>query len=411
MVEAAAVSAMDPVLRAIVTLSILIFFAKIFASIFSEFKLPPVIGELIAGIVFSPHALGSGIIIFGEPLIVLNEFVDAFAEIGVIMILFSTGLEMGVVSLRKSGAWAFLVALAGAILPFVAGYYLYLALGYSEEVALLIGAVMVATSIAISVRVLEDFNALKTEEGQLLINAAVIDDVLGVIILAVISSASLEVGKALDLYGAIQTTIIFLMIWAIMVGASTYAIPRIMDQVTMLKAEGTVEAAAIGLTFIMAAIAGGLGLPPIVGSYAAGMAIAESKALVRVKDFTQHINQIFSPIFFTVVGARMNITLFSRETIIGILILTGIASVTKFAGCFATALPKLRDSGKAMRLAVGMIPRGELGLIIATIGLTHNLVSEVLYLEAIGMIILTSFIAPILLSKMCEAIEIEASLE
>jgi len=238
----AAVSSMDPVLRAIVTISVLIFFAKIFASVFSGFKLPPVIGELIAGIVFGPYALGSGIMIFGEPLVVLNEFVDAFADIGVIMILFSAGLEMGLASLRKSGVWAFLVAFAGAVLPFATGYYLYLALGYSEEAALLIGAVMVATSIAISIRVLEDFNALKTEEGQLLINAAIIDDVLGVIILAVISSVSLEAGKALDLYGAIQITLIFLIIWAIMVGVSVYAIPRIMDQVTMLKAEGTVEA-------------------------------------------------------------------------------------------------------------------------------------------------------------------------
>jgi len=141
------------------------------------------------------------------------------------------------------------------------------------------------------------------------------------------------------------------------------------------------------------------------------MAIAESKALVRVKDFTRHINQIFSPVFFTVIGARMNIMLFSREIIIGMLILTGIALITKFAGCFVAALPKLRDLGRTMRLAVGMIPRGELGLIIAAIGLTHNLVSEVLYLEAIGMVILTSFIAPILLSKMYEAEVVEAPLE
>ncbi len=406
-----AVSGMDPILRAILTISVLIFFAKIFAGAFSSFRLPPVLGELMAGMIFGPYALGSGIIVFGEPLVVLNEFVDAFAEIGVIMILFSAGLEMGAASLRKSGIWAFIVAFGGAIIPFFVGYYFYLFLGHPETVALLMGAVMVATSIAISVRILEDFNALKTDEGTLLINSAVIDDVLGIIILAVVSSIVLETGGQVDLLSAIRTSVIFFIIWGLMLVASVFIVPKIIDQVSVIRAEGAVEAAAIGSAFIMAAVAGGLGLSPIIGSYAAGMAVAESKALPRIRDFTRHINQIFSPVFFTVIGARMNITLFNETVIIGITLITLLAIFTKFSGTFLTALPKLRSVAKSARLGMGMVPRGELGLIIAAIGLNRNIIPEPIYIEAVGMVILTSLIAPIILSKMYEAVVEEAPLE
>ena len=110
---ALAASPMDPVLRAIVTIGVLVFFAKIFASMFSSLRLPPVIGELLAGIIFSPYALGGGILVFGEPIVVLNDYVEAFAEIGAIMLLFSMGLEMGLTSLRETGIWAVLVATLG----------------------------------------------------------------------------------------------------------------------------------------------------------------------------------------------------------------------------------------------------------------------------------------------------------
>lgn len=411
MVAEVAVSGMDPILRAIVTISVLVFFAKLLSGVFSGLKLPPIIGELLAGIIFGPYMLGSGIVIFGEPLVVLNDFVNAFAEIGVIMILFSAGLEMGATSLRRAGPWAFLIAAGGAILPFFAGYYLYMMLGYSQGSALMIGALMVATSLAITVKILEDFNALKTEEGTLLINSAVVDDVIGIIILAVVSSAILEAGAQIDLVSAFRITSVFFMMWLIMVALSVYVIPRFIDQVTVIRAEGAIEAAAIGSAFIMAAISGALGLSPIIGSYAAGMAVAESKAPVRIKDFTRHINQIFSPLFFTVIGARVNVTLFNEGVILGILLLTAVAFITKFAGSFIAALPKLKSVEKSARLGIGMVPRGELGLVIAAIGLNKGVLQEALYVEAIGMVLLTTFIGPLILSKLYERAGMEAGAE
>jgi len=397
-IEAAVASTMDPILRAIVTISVLIFFAKIMASVFSNMKLPAVLGELIAGVVFGPYALGSGIIIFGEPLVVLNEYVDAFAEIGAIMILFSMGLEMGLTSLKENGAWAALIACLGDLTAFVITYEIYIRLGFSQSAALFIAAIMVATSLAISARVLEDLDMLKTEEGTLLVNAVAIDDILSVALLAVVTSIVFH--GNVGVVEVAKTIIIFFIIWLTMVAVGAFVLPRMIERFMMLETEGAVEAASIASAFVLAALAGSIGLSPIVGSYAAGMAVAESKALPHIKDFIRHINTIFSPIFFTVVGAKMNIGLVSEQVIMGILLMTAIALSTKFVGCFTAALAKVRDIMGATRISVGMIPRGELSLIIANIALSKGVVAESVYVQTVSMVILTSIIAPTILSRL-----------
>jgi len=396
-----AASSMDPVLRAIVTVGVLVFFAKIFASMFSSLRLPPVVGELLAGVIFSPYALGGGIIVFGEPLVVLNDYVEAFAEIGAIMLLFSMGLEMGLASLREAGMWAVLVATLGAVIPFIAGYEFYSLSGMPPISALFIGAIMVATSLAISSKVLESLDLLKTEEGVLLINAAVIDDVLGVAVLAIITAV--VVHGTISLYDAAKIVAAFFAIWFAMVGFGAYFLPRVMERAMSLGVEGAVEAAAVASAFVLAAMAGALGLSPIIGAYAAGMAIAESRALQHVKDFTRHINTVFSPIFFTVVGARMNLGAVTDQVLVGILMMTALAITSKFAGGFTGAMMKLRNGVKSARVGVGMIPRGELGLIIASLALSKGVIGQDLYAQAVWMVVLTSVIAPIILSRMYRA--------
>ena len=408
MAAEAVISGMDPIMRAIVTIRVLIFFAKIFASVFSSLRLPSVIGELFAGIVLGPYALGAGIKVFGEPLVVLNDYVDAFAEIGVIMILFSAGLEMGLASLRKAGGWAFLIAFTESMLSFIVGYQIFIYLGYPQPVALVVATSLVATSLAVSVRILEDFHALTTYEGTLLINAAVIDDVLSVIILAVISSLTVKGTMVLNVYAAVRTAVIFFILWGLMLMVSAYILPRMIEQMTVLKAEGAVEAAAIGSAFIMAALAGALGLSPVIGSYAAGMAVAESKALARIKEFIRHINQIFSPVFFTVMGAKINLTLFNDQILFGMVILTVIAFSLKFAGSFSTSILKLKDVSKGIRVGIGMVPRGELSIVIASIALASKIISDAIYMEIVGMVILTSLTSSLLLSKLYEAVPTEA---
>ncbi|MEM3691984.1 MAG: cation:proton antiporter, partial [Candidatus Korarchaeum sp.] len=147
---------MEPLIRGIITVSLLVIAAKLFAGIFRGLKLPPVLGELFAGMLLSPYALGGGVKVFDEPLVVMNDYVEGFAEIGAILLLLAAGIELGLESLRASGKVAALIATGGGLLPFALAYYFYLAIGSNEATALIAGAAFVATSIAISKRVLSD---------------------------------------------------------------------------------------------------------------------------------------------------------------------------------------------------------------------------------------------------------------
>jgi Kef-type K+ transport system membrane component KefB len=207
----------------------------------------------------------------------------------------------------------------------------------------------------------------------------------------------------ISIYEAAKIVIAFFILWLAMVGIGAFILPRVMERAMALEAEGAVEAAAVASAFILAAIAGGLGLSPIIGAYAAGMAIAESKALRHVKDFTRHINMIFSPIFFTVVGARMNLGIITDQVLAGILVMTALAIISKFAGGFDGAMLRFRSWLKSARVGVGMIPRGELGLIIASLALSKGVIGQDIYAQAVWMVVLTSIIAPIILSKMYRA--------
>jgi Kef-type K+ transport system membrane component KefB len=390
---------MDPIYRAIISVGILVFIAKIMAGIFSTAKLPPILGEVFAGIVFGPYALGQAIQIYGMPLVAINEYVDALAEIGAIMILFTAGLETGVTGLRKAGAWSILIAMGGAVPPFFAGYFLYRYLGAGEAAAMVVGAAMTATSIAITTKVLEDLGATGTDEANLLINAAVFDDVIGVMILSVVSSIAIQ-GVSFDVLGAVKLTAIFIVIWLLLLGAGVYILPKMVDQASYVKAEGAGEAAAIAAAFIMSAVAGVIGLSPIVGAYAAGVAVGEAKAVTHVKQFVHHITQIFSPLFFASMGSKVNLAIFNESVLLGIVVLTVVAFLTKALGSAVAALPKLRSTSRALLLGIGMVPRGELGFIVAALGIASGVIYQSQYVEIVGMVIATSFLAPIILSKL-----------
>ncbi len=178
--------ALDAVLRAIITICILVFSAKVLGEIFSWRKIPAVLGELFAGVILGPYALGSILIVNGSPLIEINEIVRAFGEIGGILILFVAGLEMTFRDFRKVGTASFIVASIGVILPFVMGYGVTLAFGFSVITGLVVGAALVATSISITALVLQEFKKTQKIESKMMVSAAVVDDVLGLAILGVI---------------------------------------------------------------------------------------------------------------------------------------------------------------------------------------------------------------------------------
>ncbi|MEM3739800.1 MAG: cation:proton antiporter [Candidatus Korarchaeum sp.] len=392
---------MEPLIRGIITVSLLVIAAKLFAGIFRGLKLPPVLGELFAGMLLSPYALGGGVKVFDEPLVVMNDYVEGFAEIGAILLLLAAGIELGLESLRASGKVAALIATGGGLLPFALAYYFYLAIGGNEATALIAGAAFVATSIAISKRVLSDMGLLDTRMGATLMSAAVLDDIVGIVVLGVVVSAIS--GGSLDPLTVAYKTASFIVIWLLILGVSVAIIPRFLESLGEFGGKGATKAIAISAGLGTASLSGAIGLSPLVGAYAAGLAIGESKWREEVMEFVSDLEAVFGSVFFAYLGAMLDLRVFTDPKVVGlVLVLTALAMIGKFLGSALPALVALKPR-EAVGLGVGMMPRGELGLIIASIGLTANVLGSEAYAEIIGMVALTTLISPLLLEKLCSA--------
>ena len=392
--------ALDPVLRAIVTICILVFSAKVLGEIFSWRKIPSVLGELLAGILLGPYALGSLIAINGSPLIQINDIVRAFGEIGGILILFVAGLEMTFRDFRKVGAAGFVIGTVGVIVPFIMGYGLSLALGLGTITALVVGAALVATSISFTALVLQELNRSRTIESRMMISAAVVDDVLGLAILGVIVSfiSTSTPITALSVIVVISTS---LALWLAMTVFAAIVLPRIINLTSKGK-EGTVEAAATASCFGASALAAVLGLSPIVGAFAAGMAVASSKTIEKIRDYTKKISVIFSPVFFGLAGAQFDVRSFITSDLFFYAFfaaLVVVAIISKMIGCGLPAAFFLKDRSKGVKVGYGMISRGEVGLIVAGVAISAGAITQSTYAAILGMIMITTVLAPILLRR------------
>lgn len=389
-------AAPDTVLSGVLSVSILVLIAKVLAGLYSRVGIPAILGELSAGIFFGPYALGKFLIIFGQPLISINDIVQAFAEIGAILILFSSGLQMTFSEFRGVGAKSFVVGGLGVVIPFFLGFYTMVLLGQTLESGLIVGAALSATSIAITSRVLESLGMLGTQEARITINAAVVDDVLGLAVLAVVVSIIQggEIPTALEIAGRLG--LIVAMWLALLVGLA-FAVPRIFRLIPAWSVEGTEEAASTVVCFGSAALAVLLGLSPIVGAYAAGMGLAGSKALTTVRSYIQKVNFLFSPIFFAVIGASLDISLLTWNALAIMAVLVSVAALSKLVGCGFPAALLTKNSKVGFNVGVSMISRGEVGLVIAGIALTSTAIDQDVYAALVGVVVLTTAISPIVL--------------
>ena len=395
--------ALDPVLRAIVTICILVFSAKVLGEIFSWRKIPSVLGELLAGIILGPYALGSLIVVNGSPVIQINEIVRAFGEIGGLLILFVAGLEMTFRDFRKIGLGSFVVGSVGVVVPFIMGYGIALAFGLDTIACLVIGAALVATSISITALVLQELKQSRKIESRMMVSAAVVDDVLGLAILGVIVSfiTTSTPMNPLNIATVILTSV---GLWLAMTVFAAIILPRIIN-FTAKGAEATLEAAATASCFGASALAAVLGLSPIVGAFAAGMAIASSKAVEKIREYTKKISIIFSPVFFGIAGAAFNIRAFFTTDwffyafFISLIL---IAVISKIIGCGLPAAYFLKSGNRGKRVGYGMISRGEVGLIVAGVAISAGAITQSVYAAILGMIMVTTFIAPLLLRRSFE---------
>jgi Kef-type K+ transport system membrane component KefB len=396
--------ALNAALTAIVTICILVFSAKLLGEIFSWRKIPSVLGELTAGILLGPYALGSLIAINGTPVIVINEIVKAFAEIGGILILFVAGLEMTFRDFRKVGAAGFIIGTIGVVVPFTMGYGLSLVLGLDIITSMVVGSALVATSISITAIVLQELNQSRSIEARMMISAAVVDDVLGLAILGVIVSfiSTSTPITALNVVVVVSTS---LALWLTMTVFASFILPKVINFNSKAKYEGTVEAAATASCFGASALAAALGLSPIVGAFAAGMAVASSNTIEKIRDYTKKISIVFSPVFFALAGAEFNFRSFITTDwffYIFFASLVIVAVLSKMIGCGIPASFFLKNRLKGNRVGMGMMSRGEVGLIVAGVAISAGAISQSVYAAILGMIMITTIIAPILLRRSYE---------
>jgi Kef-type K+ transport system membrane component KefB len=385
--------------RAVVDLCMLIFLAEIASSINARLKIPRILGTLSTGIIFGPYLVG-GINIGGRPIIQFNELVYVFSEVGAVLLLFSAGLHMKFSELLQSGVSTFTTALLGVVAPYFLGLTATVILGYDWYVGMIIGGSLAATSIAISVKCLDEMNKMETPEAKCILGAAVIDDVLALSLASVI--LAVVVGHSeVSALGMIRTLGTTLVLWFLLTFVSVKLIPRLLIWVSRLEEKGThlIEIVAILICFGYAALSGVLGLSPLVGAFIAGMAIADYQGFEVVKTFIEKIEIIFVPLFFIVMGGSLDPRSLLTGDFVLILVLSLVAIASKFIGCGLPAMYFLRDKEKGMRVGIGMMSRGEIGLVIASIGITYSIISNEMYAALIAVIFITSLIPPFLLRR------------
>jgi Kef-type K+ transport system membrane component KefB len=384
-------------IQTIIGVGILLFAAKLMAELFLRLKLPIVLGELIAGIVIGPFALGAYIIgTDGLPLLHINNEIRVLGEMGAIVILFMAGLEMTPKEFLKGGKASFTVAILGVVIPFFAGLVAFQMFGFDALQSMLIATALTATSIAISIQVLSEFGKLKTPEARLIIGAAVVDDILAIAVLSVVTSiAGGDGGVAnIDIMDVTITILQVLGFFAIMLLAAVVVMPRIITP-RLWKAKGSVEGIATASFFGAAALAGSIGLSPIVGAFAVGMALSTTKVFEKVEGYVRQIGLIFAPLFFAIIGAQVDLRAVNLEILAlsGVVII--IAIVTKLGGCGLPAMYFLKSKAQGMRVGIGMISRGEVGLIVAGVGISTGVLTSNVYSTIVIMVAATTIITPI----------------
>lgn len=406
----------EVIVRLIYQLAIIIVAAKLSGEICFRFlKVPPVLGELVAGIIIGPFALGG--ITFGYGIgpffpkpesfflttggIPVSTELYAVAQIAAIILLFAAGLETNFRKFLKYAGPATLVGLGGVALPFFFGVWLTVLFGFADAfgdpAALFIGAILTASSIGITARVLGELRKLDSPEGVTVIAACVLDDVLGILILTIV--VSIAGAGAVSLAGIGFIAFKAVGFWFALMIVGFFASKHISKFLDSFKVQGSEIALAIALAFLGAGLAESFGLAMIIGAYTIGLALSNTELAKRLEDDIMGIYHSLVPVFFVVMGMLVDLSAMQGALVFG-LVITLAAIVGKVAGAGVPAFITGFNILGASRIGIGMLPRGEVALIIAGIGLTSGVIDRELFGVCILMTVITTLIAPVLLVRL-----------
>ncbi len=370
----------------VLQLSILLVAAIAGGLLIKRFGYPVALGELLVGVILGPSVFN---------LISDQATISVFAELGAIILLFYIGLETEIGDLRKQLVPSISVGVLGALVPLALCYYTAISLGISNDEALFLGVVFTATSIGITIRLLKDMGKLCNPVGLTVLGAGIVDDVVAVILLSVVLSILSGGVNTFDIGLVVVKAIIF---WAITILIGSKVIVRIIDKLRIDDEYLILLILAYG--FFAAYVAAGIGLSAIVGAFAAGLPLTKRQCKVKmVLEQTKSLYMFFVPIFFISIGTLINLSVFGQAAFLG-LIITAVAFLGKIIGSFVAARMNKFSTKDSLKIGVSMTPRGEMGLIIASIGLTSGLISTNTYSIAVIAVILTTFIAMPILKKL-----------
>jgi len=368
--------------RVLLTLFIMLVAAKLMAELFERLRQPAVAGEILAGVIIGPSLLG-----WAAP----SEITSLLAEIGVIFLLFTVGLETKPASIFRVGKQAAVVAVLGVVAPMLGGWLLMRAWGSTSIEALFVGTAMVATSVGITARVLSGMGLLDAPTARIILGAAVIDDILGLLVLAIVSSMAAGTVNYLEILTTAGLAIGFTAFVAL-VGAPV--VTRVAPSVERMRSGQGIFIFGLVLCLGLSVAASYIGIAAIIGAFLAGMALAEAaEDNPKMHRQMSGVTEFLVPFFLVNIGMQLSLNVFRSSSVILLcLLVTLVAIVTKLLGCgFGSLNLGIRRAGQ---VGMGMVPRGEVGIIVAQIGLSLAVIGAELYGVVLFMAVATTVMAP-----------------
>ncbi len=375
---------MDHLTSVLLQLFVLLLAAKLGDELFKRLGLPALIGEILGGVLVGPSVLG---------WYAIGPETQLFAEIGVVLLLFQVGLEVRLPELVRVGGTALIVAVLGVILPLAGGIGLGLALGHPTEVAIFVGAALTATSVGVTARALQPLGLMSSQIGRVIIGAAVVDDVLAMLILAVAGGLA---GGGLDPLRIAGTLAVALAFIGLVGVGGTRLLSRHRALLTEPRFAETPFLPGMLLMLGLAAASAAIGLAAIIGAFLAGLVAGESSERHALEAEVAPVAAFFTPFFFGAIGAQVQLSALGDPAVLGgAVLITLVAIATKLVGAFAGAL---RLGGRAAAVVGwGMVPRGEVGIVVAALGLQLGTIDGGLYAAVVTMCVATTLLVPPLL--------------
>jgi Kef-type K+ transport system membrane component KefB len=367
--------------------SILVTAAEALSLILNRYRYPSIVGELLTGIALSPYALG-GLLntVLKVDLFSINEYIIFLSEFSVVLLLFASGLEHGLSSLRQGGLMGLMAAVAGAVAPYVIVFEYAVNAGFNPGAASLIALTTAPTSLAVVAGVVEREGLQRHPSTGVLIAAASVDDVVALIILSLVLMSP---GPS---SGMVWGLVKIVALWIIFLTASIFIVPRLLNKLN----EHLVIYASLVVLFGLVVAMTVAGFSAVIAAFIAGVAVAESRVSGRIRESAGALLAIFGSIFFITIGLQMNLeTLTSLKVIAQSLAISTLAILAKMAGVYPFAYAKLRNTSHALSASLGMVPRGEMGLVVASIGLSGGVINQDEYSIALLMVLVTTIIGSI----------------